>query len=300
MYVVLGATGHTGAVVSQELLNKSEKVRAVGRSKDHLTSIAAKGAEPFLADVTDSAALTRAFDGARAVYFMVPPAMDSPDYLALQKKIADAAAAAFEAAKVRYVVALSSYGADKDSGSGPVSGLHHVEERLKQVPGLNVLFLRPGYFMENTLPQVNAIRNFGVVAGPIRADVALPMIATRDIGAAAAQALLRLDFSGHVTHELLGQRDLTYVEAARIIGHAIGRPDLPYVVAPREQVIQVLTSIGASPNFAEIFLEMCDAINDGRMKALEPRSAANTTPTSFETFVQEVFLPAFRGQAARA
>jgi uncharacterized protein YbjT (DUF2867 family) len=163
-----------------------------------------------------------------------------------------------------------------------------------------VLFLRPGYFMENTLAQVNAIRNFGVVAGPVRADVASPMIATRDIGAAAAQALLKLDFSGHVTRELHGQRDLTYIEVARIIGQAIAQPDLSYVVAPREQVMQVLTGMGASPNFAELFLEMCDAINSGHMKALEPRTAANTTPTSFETFGPEVLLPAYRGQAAKA
>jgi uncharacterized protein YbjT (DUF2867 family) len=65
-----------------------------------------------------------------------------------------------------------------------------------------------------------------MMAGPIRADVPLAMIATRDIGAAAVEALLRLDFQGRQTQELLGPRDVTYTEAAKIIGTAIGKPDL--------------------------------------------------------------------------
>jgi hypothetical protein len=55
-----------------------------------------------------------------------------------------------------------------------------------------------------------------------------------------------------------------------------------------------------SREFAGLMVEMTDALNSGHMRALEPRSAANTTPTSFETFVQEVFVPAFRGKAATA
>jgi uncharacterized protein YbjT (DUF2867 family) len=284
----------------ETLLSKGEKVRAVGRSKDRLAPIAACGAAPFVADQTDSRALTRAFEGARAAYFMVPPKVASPDYRGFQAQVADAAAIALEAAKVRYVVALSSYGAQNATGCGPVSGLHPAEQRLERVPGLNVLHLRAGYFMENTLPQVDAIKNFGVMAGPVHADAVLPMIATSDIGAAAADALLKLDFSGHQTWELQGQRDLNYTEVAKIIGAAIGKPNLAYRVAPREQVVQTLLSIGFSLDFTHIFLEMCDAINDGRVVATEPRSVKNTTPTSFETFVTDVFAPAYRGQAVAA
>jgi uncharacterized protein YbjT (DUF2867 family) len=300
MYVVLGATGNSGSVVAETLLSRGEKVRAVGRSKDRLAKIAAKGAEPFVADQTDSAALTRAFDGARAVYFMVPPNVSSPDYRGFQVQAADAAATALEVAKVRYVVGLSSYGAQHAEGCGPISGLHLVERRLDRVPGLNALHLRAGYFMENTLPQIDAIKNFGMMAGPVTAGAILPMIATRDIGAAAADALLKLDFSGHQTRELHGQRDLTYPEVAKIIGAAIGKPDLAYMQAAKEQVAEILASIGFSPDFTQMFLAMCDAINDGRVVGLEPRSERNTTPTSFESFVKQVFVPAYRGQAVAA
>ncbi len=108
-----------------------------------------------------------------------------------------------------HVVALSSYGADKVDKTGPVAGLHVMEERFSQIPKLNALFLRAGYFMENVLAQVGIIKGFGMMAGPVRADLALPVIATHDIAMAAADALAKLDFSGHQTRELHGQRDLT-------------------------------------------------------------------------------------------
>ena len=86
--------------------------------------------------------------------------------------------------------------------------------------------------MENTLPQANAIRQMGSVATPLRPDLRLPMIAARDIGAAASEALLRPSTQGKKVRELLGQRDLTYPEVAATIGRAIGKPDLKYVQAP--------------------------------------------------------------------
>jgi uncharacterized protein YbjT (DUF2867 family) len=298
MYVIVGATGNTGSIVAEKLLAQGEKVRAIGRDKGKLEKLAAKGAETATGEVTDAAFLASAFEGARAVYFMVPPNPMSNDYRAFQREVIEAGATALEKAKVRYVVALSSYGADKESGSGPVSGLHGMETRLAKISGLNVLFLRPGYFMENLLGQVPAIQNFGMMASPVKPDVALPAIATEDIGEAAAEHLLKLDFSGQSTKELQGQRDTSYAELATIIGKAIGKPDLKYVQLPGDEFVGVVTSMGLSKNFGELIVEMCDAMNDGRMKALEPRTAENTTPTAVETFVEQVFVPAFKGGKA--
>src|SRR5260370_41659940 len=111
-----------------------------------------------------------------------------------------------------------------------------METKWNLVKGLNVLRLGAGYFMENILPQAGVIRNLGRMAGPVDADVALPMIATKDIGAGAAEALLKLDFKGKQTQELQGQRDLRYKEAAIIIGQAIGKPGLDYVRIPDDEV----------------------------------------------------------------
>jgi uncharacterized protein YbjT (DUF2867 family) len=300
MYVILGATGNTGSVVARKLLDRGKKVRVMGRDSKKLAPFVSRGADAFPANVLDTDALSRAFAGAEGVYVLIPPAMNLPDFRAYQDQVTESIAKALDKAGITHAVTLSSVGADKPDKTGPVVGLHNMEKRLAQIKGLHALHLRAGYFMENTLAQIGIIQSFGMMAGPVRADVPLSMIATRDIGVAAAEALLRLDFEGQETQELLGPRDVTYTEAAKIIGTAIGKPNLAYMQLPDEQVIQAMTGMGISRNMAELLCEMSAAINNGYMKALEPRSAKNTTPTTLEIFVEEVFLPAFKGQAASA
>src|SRR5947199_5564352 len=286
MYVILGATGNTGSVVARRLLDRGKRVRVVGRDNKKLAPFVSRGADAFAADVLDTDALSRAFAGAQGVYALIPPEMTSPDFRAYQDRVTEAIAKALEKGGVTHAVTLSSVGADKPEKTGPVVGLHKMEMRLAQVRGLNALHLRAGYFMENTLAQIGIIRSFGVMAGPVRADLPLPMIATRDIGAAAAEALLRLDFRGQQTQELLGAREVTYNEGAKIVGTAIQTPGLAYMQLPDEQVIQAMTGMGISRNMAELLCEMSASLNHGYMKPLEPRSAKNTTPTTFETFVE--------------
>jgi uncharacterized protein YbjT (DUF2867 family) len=297
MYAIMGATGNTGSIVAKTLLGRNEKVRAIGRSADRLTPLTAEGAEPFVGDVNDAATLTKAFSGAKAVYAMIPPSSTSDDYRAEQDRVTNAIAEAVQHAAVEYVVSLSSVGADQPQGTGPVAGLHNLEQTLNRIPDLNVLHLRPGYFMENTLAQIGIIKTMGLTAGPLRPDLMLPMIATRDIGRAAASALLALDFTGRQTHELLGERDLSYAEAATIIGEAIGKPGLKYLRVPDQQVRGAFLQMGMSANVADLILEMSAALNSGVMKSLEERTAENSTPTSFETFVAEEFVPRYRGKA---
>jgi len=300
MYTILGATGNTGSVVARKLLDGGKKVRVVGRDSKKLAPYVSRGAEAFVADVLDTDALSRAFAGAEAVYVLIPPDVKSTEYRSHQEEVSDSIVGALRAAGVTHAVTLSSYGADKPEKTGPVVGLHNMETKLARISGLNARHLRAAYFMENTLAQVSVIQGFGMMAGPVRGDLLLPMIATKDIGAPAAEALVRLDFKGQQTRELLGQRDISYNEAARIIGAAIGKPGLAYVQLPDEQVIQAMTGMGMSKSLAMLLCEMAGSMNNGYMKALEPRTAGNTTPTSFETFVQEAFLPTFKGQAAGA
>jgi uncharacterized protein YbjT (DUF2867 family) len=298
MYVITGATGHTGTTITEKLLAKGEKVRVIGRDAKRLERFTQKGAEPFVADATDAAALTKAFSGAKAVYAIIPPNITAPDVRAHQEQVSDGLAAAIAKNGVRYTVVLSSFGADKADKTGPVLALHSLEQKLNAIAGLNALYLRAGYFMENLLGQVGVIQSFGMIAGPVLPDVRLPLIATRDIGAAAADALLKLDFQGKSPRELQGPRDVTYNEVAKIVGAAIGKPDLKYMQMPAAQLKPALVQMGMSANMVDLLLEMCDSLNSGYMKMLEPRSSANSTPTTLETFAAEVFVPAYGGKAA--
>jgi uncharacterized protein YbjT (DUF2867 family) len=300
MYVVTGATGHTGSAIAKRLLAGGKKVRVVGRNTQRLHSLVSLGAEPFSADVSDKESITRAFNGADAAYLMIPPDLANPDYAAYQDKVTEALASALEQNGVAHVVALSSFGADKPDKTGPIAGLHRMEQRLNRISGLNTLYVRAGYFMENTLPQAGVIDQMGATAGPLNADLKVPMIATRDIAMFAADELLRLEFRGHQTQELLGQRDLTMTEAAAVIGQAIGKPELQYVQISYDQFRSFLMQMGTSQGTADLMVEMAEAENSGYAGALEARSQRNTTSTSYEQFVAEEFVPAYQASSARA
>src|SRR5579872_6768297 len=296
MYVILGASGNTGSIIADSLLSKGKKVRVVGRDSGRLQRFVDKGAEAFTATVSDAAALTKAFSHARAAYLLLPPAKSREE----QERDSDGIAKAVKESGLRYAVHLSSYGAQVAEGAGPVSGLHSSEQKLNAIEGLNVLHLRAAYFMENNLAAIGMIHQLGLVGNALLPDLKIPMAATRDVGDYAAQRLLHLDFSGKQTRELLGERDISMTEATAVIARGIGKPDLRYQQFPYDQVQQALTQLGVPPKGAAMYIEMYKSINAGVLVPLEPRSSDNTTPTSFERFVQDVFEAAYHGKARSA
>jgi uncharacterized protein YbjT (DUF2867 family) len=295
-YVILGATGNTGSIIADTLLLRGKKVRVVGRDAGRLQHFVRKGAEAFTGDVSDAGALTRAFRGARAAYLMLPPITSRED----QERESDAIAKAATESGLRYAVHLSSYGAHVPEGTGPVTGLHSSEQKLNAIGGLSVLHLRAAYFMENNLAAIGMIQGMGIFGHALLPDLKLPTIATRDVGDYAARRLLDLDFSGKQTRELLGERELSMTEITAVIERGIGKPDLRYEQFSYDQVQRVLEQTGMAPKNAAVYIEMFRAINAGVLAAQELRSLENSTPTSFEKFVQDVFAPAYRGKAATA
>ena len=296
MYVVLGSSGNTGSLITDFLLSKGQKVRVVGRDLGRLQRFVRNGAEAYAADLSDAAALTKAFGSARAAYLMLPPITTRED----QERQSDAIAKAVKESCLRYAVHLSSYGAHVPEGTGPVTGLHSSEEKLNMIGDLNVLHLRAAYFMENHLSAIDMIQGMGIFGHALLPNLKVPMIAVRDVGDYAAQRLLHVDFAGRQTRELLGERDLSMAEATAVIARGIGKPALHYEQFSYDQVQQALVQMGFSPKKAAVYIEMFQAINAGLLAAQEPRSPQNSTPTSFEKFVQEVFAPAYHGQATSA
>ncbi len=288
MITVMGASGHIGRRVAELLLDSGEKVRALGRSKEKLAPLERKGAAVDTGDAADAKFLTSAFRGAEGAFTLMPPDSRSTDYRALQDRVGEAMAAAIRESGLRRVVFLSSVGADLPSGTGPIAGLHAQEERLRHLEGVAALILRPGYFFENFEETLGLIKHQGINGGAVAPDVAIPMIATRDIADAAAKALGERRFQGFVVQELLGPRDLTHSEATRILGERIGKPDLQYVQFPYADFVNALVQTGLSDDIANLYAEMARALNEGKVKSLEGRRSENTTPTRFEEFAVEL------------
>jgi len=293
MITIMGASGKTGRAVAEALLEQGEKIRVLARSQDHLKSLVDKGAEARAGDAADAAFLTDAFRGSDAVYTLIPPNVTHPDVPAYQDQIGEAIVKAIKDSGVKHVVFLSSVGADRETGTGPITGLFRQEKRLTAVPGLNALSLRAGYFFENHLMSIPLIKHQGINGSAMAGHYGFAQIASSDIGGAAAQALRARDFKGSTARELLGQRDLSLDEATRIIGAAVGKPDLKYVQFPYEAALDAMISMGLSKSMASLYVEMSRAFNENLAKSVEGRNARNTTPTRFEDFVTQVFAPAY-------
>jgi len=294
MIVVTGATGRTGRYVAESLLKRGEKVRAVGRDPKKLEALVGLGAEACVACVDDLASVTKAFYGSIAVYLVLPEDLMQEDLRAHQERVSDCYAAALAKTEVPFAVNLSSIGAQHAEGTGLIVGLHNQEQKLNRVARLNVLHLRVAYFMENLFMNMAPIRETGTMPGGMRGDVAMPWIATKDIGSYATACLAARDFHDSSVQELHGQRDLSMNEAASIVGQLIGKPDLSYVQLPSSVLEAALSNAGLPKKTAGLILEMWAGANAGLISPKESRSAKNTTPTTLESFVAEFFAPAYR------
>ncbi len=283
MIAVMGATGNTGRVVVDRLLSAGRKVRALGRSATRLQPFVNRGAEPITGDAADAGVLTSAFDGAEAIYAMVPPDYSQSDPRRYYDRLGTAIEGAARKSGVRRIVFLSSLGGELSGGTGPIAGLHDVEERLKAL-GVDLRILRPGYFYDNFFGNLGLIKHQGINGGAVAPDVPVAMVDTGDIGAAAADELARGTFTGTTIRELLGPRDYSMKDATAIIGQKIGKPDLSYIQFPDADVVGALTQAGFSAGTAASFVEMSHALNERRVRSLQGRTAETTMPTPFEAF----------------
>ena len=293
MFTITGATGNTGSRIAARLLKAGERVRAIGRSEDKLKTLKDQGAEIAVGDQIDVSFLTKAFSGAQAVYLLLPPKSDSPDFRAHQTKLIDSAIKALSDAKVRKLVLLSSLGAELSSGTGPVLGLHEAEERIKTIKGLDAVFLRAAYFMENTLMMLSMIKSQGFMGNPADPDAKFSLVATRDIAAFAGDLLSAQKFSGHAAQDLYGDQ-LSFNDITTIFKTKLNIPGLKYMQFPPQQAIDAMTGMGMSRSMAQGMVELSESLGKGKLHPTNIADGAPNAPTRFAQFVDEVFAPAFR------
>jgi uncharacterized protein YbjT (DUF2867 family) len=262
MYVVTGATGNTGSVVARQLLEAGKKVRLLVRDPAKAEALAAKGAEIVRGDLTDNAAVTRAFTGATGVYLMSPPDLTTNDFIAERSRLMGTLAATARAAGVGHVVLLSSLGAEHAEGTGPIRTVRAAEQAL-EATGLPVTVVRAAYFLSNWAGVLPVAQKDGVLPSFLPADLAMPMIAVNDIGPVAARALLDGP-RGRRIIELAGPREVTPADVAAAAAKALQRP-VKVVEAPLEAVVPTFMSFGISENVAGLYREMYQGVRAGKL-----------------------------------
>ncbi len=280
MFVITGASGNTGGVAADTLLKAGKPVRVVLRDPAKGDAWKKRGAEVALADFADAAALTRAFAGASGVYLMTPPLDHAQDVIEERKPMIAALVKAAKDAKVPHVVALSSIGAQHASGTGPIVSLHDLEMRLA-ADGLSRTALRPGYFAENWATLLPVVTAQGVLPALMAPERKMPMVATPDIGRAAAAALLDPPAALRVV-ALAGPQDLSPADIAAALSRVLGKAVQVAPVPPAAREGALLQA-GLMRKTAAVYAEMCNAIDSGHVDYEGTEEKKRGTETIEET-----------------
>jgi len=264
-YVITGSAGNISRPLAEKLLASGHEVTVIGRNAEHLKVLTDQGAKAAIGSVEDRKFLSEAFRDADAVYTMVPPIYIDNDWKGYIAGIGENYAAALKDSRALYVVNLSSFGAHRPDGCGPVSGLHRAEHALDSLAGKNVLHLRPGYFYSNFLSSIGMVKNMNFIGSNFGGEgFKLVMSYTGDIAEEAAKKLNSLSFSGkssvYIASDVRSTEDI-----ARAFGSAIGKPELPWVTFTDEQMNEGLLAAGLPGEVAKNYTEMGKALRTGIM-----------------------------------
>ena len=295
---ITAPTGHIGSKLV-DLLKKdgSHELVLLARHPEKLADVASLRATVVKTDLEDGAAFASATRGAEALFLLIPPKFDAPEFRAYQRQVIANAVAAVRANDIQRVVLISSIGAQHASGTGPIAGLHDAEEALKSiVPYLTIL--RPSSFMENLLMHGPTIASQAAIFSPIPLETAQSLIATQDIAAAAARSLLGPAPAGVEVIELAYPKPYNQSEIATAIGHGMGR-ELKAIPVPGAALAQGLVNFGASESVAASMGEMYQAAERGLLQFEAPASVV-ATPTSLEAFVGSTLAPALGAPSTAA
>lgn len=263
MFVIAGVTGHVGGGAATELLAKGEKVKVLVRDTAKGKEWSAKGAEVAQVSLEDSKALASALKGATAFFTLLPPNYNVKGFYAFQKKTAESIAAAVKESGVPHVVILSSVGADLADGTGPIKGLHILENLLKAT-GTKLTSVRAGYFQENVHNSLAPAKNAGIFPNMTpSADYPMPMVATRDIALLVAHELMFPSAKSDVV-DLVGP-SYSIRQVAEKLGKKLGKT-LTIVDVPPAGQVAAMTQGGMSEELAGIFAEMNAGFASGNIQ----------------------------------
>jgi uncharacterized protein YbjT (DUF2867 family) len=264
-YVVTGATGNVGSAVVDYLLKQSVPVRVVIRSENKAESFRSRHVDVAIADLTDADALTKAFQGAKAVFAMNPPAVNDPDLQVAAVNVSRALASAIKAAKVERVVVLSSIGAERSSKTGNILTAHTLEEALK-TSAPQVVMVRPGSFMENWISAISAVKSgHSPVLGSTfkKLDQKIPNIAANDIGRVVAEYLTKPNdqVDKLVIIELEGPEDYSPNDVAKVTSDVLGKT-VSAAAMTEEMIRNLCNQFGWPKKTADNWIEMFEGFDD--------------------------------------
>ena len=263
--ILTGSLGNISRPLAHELVQQGHAVTVISSKADKQAAIEALGAAAAIGALEDADFVTATFTGADAVYCMIPPNFGAPDSRAHYQAIGQSYVQAIGQAGVKRVVHLSSWGADLDHGTGFILGSHDVENLLNALPGVAVTHLRAGYIYYNLNNYIGMIKGQGIVGSNYGGEAGIVMVAPADIAAAAAEELTTPAAPGpHVRYVASDER--TPNEIARVLGAAIGQPDLKWVAFGDAQMQAALEHRGLPAPAVTSMVDLGRSIQNGALR----------------------------------
>ncbi|MBD1384279.1 NmrA family NAD(P)-binding protein [Mucilaginibacter rigui] len=283
---VTGSLGNISKPLATQLVKAGHQVTIISSSPDKAEAIKALGAIPAIGSVDDVAFLTGAFKGADAIYTMVPNNFSAANYRQYIGGVGENYAEAIKAAGVAKVVNLSSIGAHIDGGTGPISGIHDVEQTYRQLDGVAIKHLRPAFFYTNLLGNIDMIKHLGFLGANYGDNSRVVLVHPNDIAEVAAEEL-QSNFTG-TSVRYISSDDRTTNEIASVLGVAIGKPDLKWVDFTDEQALQGIEQAGLPAEIARNYVEMGTAVKSAILwEDYDQHKPAQFGKTKLEDFAVE-------------
>jgi uncharacterized protein YbjT (DUF2867 family) len=287
--VIAAASGNIGRRTAEKVIQAGAETVLLARNTEKLADLVERGAIGYPISSDDAQGLIEVTQQADALFWLTPPKLDVPNLRDWYLHTATAGANAVRANNIPRVVNISSIGAGAKPNLGTVSFSGDVESTFNQT-GANVVHLRPGYFMENFLTQVEAIGQDRVVRFPYPSDHDIPWISTDDIGDVAARYLLDSHWAGQWTRNLMGSENLTLPETAAILSQVVGY-EVTFERVSIDSLQQQFAAMGATADVQREMGDLFRALGDADGVYATVRTAEAVTPTTFEQFVKYKLLP---------
>src|SRR6185312_8284835 len=267
---IAGSLGHISKPLAQELVQKGHTVTVISSKAERQQEIEASGAKAAIGNIQDADFLATAFTGADAIYTMLPPPTslhDSSDpnfdMMAVLIKMVNNYTEAIQKSGVKRVVHLSSIGAHMEKDSGIIVWAYKAEELLNKLQNVNITFMRPVGFYYNLLSFIPVIKNMGVIASNYGADDVIPWVSPLDIAGSIAEEIVKPLTGRKVLY--VASEELSCNEVATMLGTAIGKPDLKWVIISDEQLKTGMEKSGMPKQFAEGLVEMNASLHNGKL-----------------------------------
>ena len=289
MIVVTTPTGNIGSKLVKGLLDAGAAVRVIARDPSRLAPEVRDNIEVVQGSSDDESVLSEAFQGADSLFWVVPPSFRSNNDEEYYLKFTAPACRAIRSQGVKRVVAVSGLGRGVQVKAGPVTASFAKDVELEKT-GVDFRALWCPGFMENMLSAVGSIKQDDVFFVPSPSDLKMPFVATRDIAASGAKLLLDKSWTGQGGLAVLGPEDLSYDDMASIMTDVLGKP-VRFQRISGETLKAQLLKAGANEVFAQGIVDMRAAKANG-LDNVEPRTAENTTSTSFRQWCEQVLRPA--------